>query len=539
MFHRFILKNLNIIFCLIIASALFAPMAVAQAVDNIVNTIIKAPIGHSGDVAGQVPDFVMVLNISNDPYVEGRSLKKGKTIRVVLPPEMLQVDVEAPFIAPPPKCPTPSCNSVLGVQGWPQKAIPFNLSSSSFEAPNTIVFTALEDIGPGAAGPGIKAIHLNLGGFRNPAAGSYEVKIMAETGPNGAMETGSGMLNVLASTKASINGNSTLSDKRLTNLMYQRTSMGEETPLPFDFTMWDANAEAMVGVTVSEDGKHLIQGNSIVGDISWEVPTGSQGYSVYTKEPSKLIDSTILKLPTGHLRVHFKAGDTVGDYAVTFSLRDGTSQTMRVYVNDANMGQRFTRLFATTSDPKGNNSIQNCGHYPNAKASLDLVQTAINSEITISISDAMPNMLYTAWLRLQGNDLAGNKFGGSPLTGAGSTPLAASTELPALLAATGAGNGTPDVANGVVTDVNGNGVLRVSADFLFDGGVYPFQNFADFDASDERFPIDNPLAIPVAIVMPNENVSAPFGIRVASHCTDGLGHGLTAGAREPWFDFPK
>lgn len=201
--------------------------------------------------------------------------------------------------------------------------------------------------------------------------------------------------------------------------------------------------------------------------------------------------------------------------------------------------QSFTRLDPTTADPKGNTAIGNCGDYPNATAVLAVQQTAMDSMITITISDAMPTMLYTAWLRLQGNDLQGNKFGGSPLTGAGSTPLAASTSLPALLAATGAGNGTIDVANGVMTDANGNGILKVSADFLFNGGVYPFQNFADFDATDERFPIDNPLAIPVAIVMPSENVSAPFGIRIASHCTDGLGHGLTAGAREPWFDFPR
>lgn len=201
--------------------------------------------------------------------------------------------------------------------------------------------------------------------------------------------------------------------------------------------------------------------------------------------------------------------------------------------------QDFTRLDPTTEDPNGNSALANCGDYPNARATIEVADHGLNSDVTITIMDAKPNTLFTAWLRLQGKDASGNDFGGSPLTGAGSTPLAPSTALSELYAATGAGNGTVNVANGIMTDENGNGVLKVITDFPFIGGVYPFHNFVEFNASDSRLPIDNPRAIPVAIVMPNEVVSAPFGVRLASHCTDNLGHGLTAGAREPWFDFPE
>lgn len=200
---------------------------------------------------------------------------------------------------------------------------------------------------------------------------------------------------------------------------------------------------------------------------------------------------------------------------------------------------QFRRLSPSTQDPNGNSVERNCGgSFLEANATLQVTQNGGTSRIHIKLRNARPYSLYTVWLRLQGKDSEGNLFGGSPLTNGGSTPLAPSSQLPVLLAATGPGNGTAQVANGFMTDRNGNGELNTELDFPFAGGAYPFQRFPDFNPADPRFPIANPRALPVAIVIPDGNVSAPFALRVVSHCLDEMGHGLEPGNREPWFDWP-
>jgi hypothetical protein len=172
--------------------------------------------------------------------------------------------------------------------------------------------------------------------------------------------------------------------------------------------------------------------------------------------------------------------------------------------------------------------VANCGGvYPDAAAmALFTEGTAGNTSIEIHVSGAVPNTLFTAWLRLGP--------GGSPLTGAGSTPLANPSEIVGLGAATPAGEllaaatlaglvgddgtGDFDVANGFVTDSNGEGTFRVDLSFAVEAdAVYPF---SEFDPS-----------IPDTLLG-----ESPFAIRVVSHCTDNIGHGLSAGKREAWFD---
>ena len=203
------------------------------------------------------------------------------------------------------------------------------------------------------------------------------------------------------------------------------------------------------------------------------------------------------------------------------------------------VNEDFERLDPTTSDPDGNTVSGNCGgDYLDASAVIKITTTLGQSLVQIAINDAQPETLYTVWLRLRGTDPQGNSFGGSPLTGGGSTPLAPSTQLPELLAATGEGNGTLAIANGVKTDAQGNGVLTVDLDFPIFNGAYPFQNLTDFDPTDPRLPSETPQIYPVAIVIPNDTIDAPFGLRIVSHCSDNLAHGLMPGAREPWFDWP-
>ena len=150
-----------------------------------------------------------------------------------------------------------------------------------------------------------------------------------------------------------------------------------------------------------------------------------------------------------------------------------------------------------------------------------------SSVVEIQINGGVPNMLYTAWLRLG--------EGGSPLTGAGSTALADPSAIATLGAVTptggltatalGAGlagddgTGSVSVANGFMTDANGDGTLLVNLSFSLADGIYPFTKF---DESIADMPLGN----------------NPFAIRIASHCVDGTGHGLVAGTREALFDLP-
>lgn len=202
----------------------------------------------------------------------------------------------------------------------------------------------------------------------------------------------------------------------------------------------------------------------------------------------------------------------------------------------------LTRLASDGGDPSGNTvDVQCSGSFSNANARIGVRRNVLGSKVIIQIRHAKPNTLFTFWLRLKGEDSQGLSFGASPLTNGGSTPLAASWSLAELLAATGSGNGQPMVANGVTTNSRGHATFRVQLDFPLFAGAYPFQNMQAFDPDDPRYPdsVALPRIYPVAIVDPRDpGIDAPFMIRMVSHCTDGLGHGLTPGGREPWFDYP-
>ena len=203
--------------------------------------------------------------------------------------------------------------------------------------------------------------------------------------------------------------------------------------------------------------------------------------------------------------------------------------------------QAFVRLSAETPSGSGNSVRDDCGgDFSRARASLRWDQEDGETRLRIHLNHGRPNTLYTVWLRQKGNDRDGWGFGGSPVTGGGSTALAPSEALESLVTATGPGNGSPDPANGFWTNDRGRGRLVLNLDFAFPGGAYPFHradlSVASLDRLASLFP-DYRL-IPMAIVDARE-IDAPFTLRIASHCTDDLSHGLTPGNREGWFDWPQ
>ena len=179
--------------------------------------------------------------------------------------------------------------------------------------------------------------------------------------------------------------------------------------------------------------------------------------------------------------------------------------------------------------------------WPDAAATLEIRQGSGKSAVTVSIPGAKPNTLYTMWVRRRGSDSAGNPFGGNPLVsvpgkpaiGIPGNPLVPSSYLPAALDAVHAPVQTP--IHGFTSDAKGAGSVSIDLDFPIIGGAFPFQKFENFDPNDSRLTLEGASAILVAIVGTLSN--APFTLRLASHCVDGVSHGLLPGPHEGWFDW--
>lgn len=211
-------------------------------------------------------------------------------------------------------------------------------------------------------------------------------------------------------------------------------------------------------------------------------------------------------------------------------------------IASADFTANMSRIDADQTSGSGHTVRGQCGGgtdgFDSASATITSEQDGGTTKVKIKIRNGKPNTLYTSWIRLKGNDQQGNSFGGSPITGGGATPLAASTNLDALTAAwTGAG--TPASSNGFTTDMNGRGQGTFILDFSLESGGYPFNNISAAGLADAQAKRPAALATPTAIVDPRQSgVSGPFLIRTVSHCQDGLSHGLSPSNRESWFQYP-
>jgi hypothetical protein len=294
-----------------------------------VASVVKAPIVADGDVAGAGTDFVINLDRSLDPLLDGRSLAAGDTIRITLPDDFINngFDTGAPGA---PNCVPGPCNLGVILQGWPQHPIapPAAKYSLAMEGTHTFVFTALENLGPaGPANPGIKQMHLISLGFTNPAAGDYPIVVEAQTGPGGAVEMGTSTLTIRPAIVPSINVTSVFNDGT-PNTIYQEAEIVTATPLTYDFLLWDAAGGPMTGVTL--DGSVLMRDGVRVGEVTITAPDGATGQAVAVVAPSAEVTAPVLGVPTARLTAQLTAGSVLGVYSVTFSLDGGTAVTMYV-----------------------------------------------------------------------------------------------------------------------------------------------------------------------------------------------------------------
>lgn len=313
---------------------------------DIVTAVVKSPVTRDGDVAGHPTDINIILDRSLDPQVPGRTLLRGKTVKVILPLQFTRnPDVQVN-----------SHDQGLLVLGWPQADVRSDYSVS-LEAERTVVFTANEDILPTPGTPGIKVLHIRGKAFTNPPAGSYTVEVAAETGPAGEIEKGSGTLNVLPQIKPSINITNLLFG-RPSNNNFQRVATNSDVPIPLDFLLFRADGQRDNGVGLAQadttrypkyrgglivrdtDGDGVLNPDkdTVIGGIIPAAPAGATGQRASaptdTGAGKPQLSGTLINaqgsVVPGIIRVLFHTGDKPGIYQPTFELIDGTSVKVTV-----------------------------------------------------------------------------------------------------------------------------------------------------------------------------------------------------------------
>jgi hypothetical protein len=333
------MKNLSVAAVLAIGSLIVSAPAIVQAASSgIVRDVSPAPVSPDGNVAGRVTDLVIDLDRSMDPSVLGRGLLLGKQVRITLPADFRDAKGFDTLPLTSGCVGSLSCNTAIPLQGWPQNPIaPPTWTVSRETNPdgsNTFVIQALADIVPA---PGIKQFHLLLLGFENPEAGIYDLHVEAETGIEGAVETGTARVEIFASPSPRVAVTSINGGPPNVNPIYQETGVLADTPVPYNLLLWDTHGRPMKDVKVvpSNFGQRrakllLVRRGRKLGDVTIVGPNGSSDFAIAADERSSVIMTPVTRVPSARLPMLFQTGDLPGLYTVTVSLDRGNSMTFFV-----------------------------------------------------------------------------------------------------------------------------------------------------------------------------------------------------------------
>lgn len=107
---------------------------------GLVAAVVKSPVTPDGNVAGRPTDINVILGVSLDPQVPGKTLLRGRTIKVTLP-DGFRRNPDVPAID--------SKDQGFLVKGWPQGDVRRGDYAVSLEGERTQIFTATDDIAPG------------------------------------------------------------------------------------------------------------------------------------------------------------------------------------------------------------------------------------------------------------------------------------------------------------------------------------------------------------------------------------------------------
>ncbi len=185
------------------------------------------------------------------------------------------------------------------------------------------------------------------------------------------------------------------------------------------------------------------------------------------------------------------------------------------------------------TDPSGND-------WQGATAELMVRQVGGGSTVDIDVKNAVPNTVFTVWMRMA-RAVPGSMTIGSPMTGGGATPLAAGNCLDGAASTTASGSSrqaapirptaSPRMPMAQVTSVSIWISRSLVAPIHSRRQATPLAGLINAEAWLQN--------VPTPIVNPaDRNIGGPFLLRVISHCTDQQGHGLSPGVREAWFQYP-
>jgi len=213
---------------------------------------------------------------------------------------------------------------------------------------------------------------------------------------------------------------------------------------------------------------------------------------------------------------------------------DDGADDFEVVINDY-MPRRPPGSTSGSGDTVEANCSLDGNPYQEATASLKVEQEGSGSVAKIKVRGAVPDTVFTVWMRVKGG--SGFNDAGSPWTGGGATPLCSGTEFDGLNAISPWNDpaGAPASCNSFTTDKKGKGETTIALNFPLVGGAYPFQQSDGALAAPGGDLIPD---VPTAIVDPRTGNGGPFMLRVISHCTDQASHGLSPATREAWFQFP-
>jgi len=350
----------------------FFILATPSRAAGLVAGIDKATVVPDGNVSGEAAVYLITLEGSLDPAVAGRGLAAGNQIKVVFPddfdlgnldPSYPLADVPAPALPCVPG--NLQCTTAVLLKGWPEEPyfLPASFATLSIDTTeNALVFTAVQDIVPNPpVSPGIKQLFLMLHGVTNPHPGQYPIRVDAQTGPGGAWETGSALLQVLPNPRPSVQATSVLV-KALSGLLpggpacgpgtlppnpdnpiYQTASVGSDAPFLWTFLVWGDDNEPLTDIWfnwVNADHAQIKQANATIGHLFIDAPPGASGYRIEVNPlgcPTMLGAAPVIGPtpgigpdPVGRLDMRFTAGDTAGDYITTITLNNGNSVNMIV-----------------------------------------------------------------------------------------------------------------------------------------------------------------------------------------------------------------
>lgn len=318
---------------------------------GIVGGIVKAPVVPDGDVAGSATDVTINLAIDPDPAVPGLALDAGDRIRVTLPKSFVFADPAGfpvmDFLGGPDCAPGRlKCSTVILLQGWPQhpvlpsfppgEAKQYTVGYAPAENAVTVDILKPLDAAP-LPGPGVKQIHLSLLGFRNPdVAGSYPIDVTVRRADGGLRAAGQGVAQIRPAVAPSLNVVSIFDENGGAppnpNTIYQTAEPGAQTPLAWDFLVWDGDGRAFDGLAVTQISPAkgvLTRAGEVVGEIVLTAPDGASDQTIRGGPAIRLAREPVFNGPfeTGRLTVRFTAGSVPGRYTATLSLIGGNSVT--------------------------------------------------------------------------------------------------------------------------------------------------------------------------------------------------------------------